>query len=371
MRFNNCITNQDRLGFLLKANRPLPIPLYCLCVENALNKITAQPDILPLQEKNQRIKKIYIWKYAVSIVAIAVIIIGITFGYSLFGQQQNPIIAENIHEVTPSMIPSPIKVQLTVQERVVKEQEYGTVSLSMRSLAEVQALMQLTGVPDEEVDKVHCYEDERYVYFFYGDGTVAGIMASYLNDNTFDPDTVWSKVHLSEDEAIAIAKETLLKYCDTYSEDTAERFTVEAWNADADDIPHYPEWSITFKEHTQNGICRNTILVEIDMYGKIATVLFGVRSNVSDEQLEQNVYISEETAISLALAQFKKEERGVDLEHFSVTATLVEHNGTVEWVLFFEEIADEEGKYLFGWKQSYWMLLDAVSGEWIRTDISR
>lgn len=377
MRSNDMITNQDKLGQLLKENRPLPNASYCLCMDNALDRMTTQSDAAgALRERKQSVKKKSIWKYAVSVAAVAVIGIGITIGFSLLKQQPNQAIVENTPGTTASVQQPSSGVQLTVQERIVNAQEFSTVSPSVRSSAEVKTLMQLAGVPDEEADKVQCYEDERYFYFFYDDGTAAGIMAAYLNDDTFDPDATWSRVRLSEDEAIARASAALLKYDTSYTKDTAERFAVKTLHADADDVPHYPEWSITFAEYTHSGILRNTVVVDIDMYGNVAAVFFGIRSDVTDEQLEQNVYIPEEIAVSLALEQFKKEERDVDLEHFTVTATLVENNGvknngTVEWVLFFEEIADENGKYLNAWRQCYWMLLDAVSGEWIITSVSR
>lgn len=370
MRFSEIrITNQDKLGQLLKANKPFPTTAYGAAVNGVLSSITNSCKYS--QQIHQNVNKKWVWKYAVSAAALAIIGIGIAIGHFFLDNPQNLIIAENTSAVSTSAPKSTIGEPLTVQERVIEANEYGVVTLSMRSSADVKMLMEQAGIPDENTDQVQCYEDEKYLYFFNDDGTAAGVMATYMSDSTFDPETIWDKVHLSEEDAIGLAKRALLKYCDSYTDETADRFKIETWNADEDDIPHFPEWRLTFSEYTQSGICRNTILVEIDMYGNVAAILFGLRSNFTDEQLEKNVYISKESAIAFALEQFKKEERDVDLKHFTVTANLLENKGKVNWMLFFEEIADESGEYVNGWRQCYWMVLDAISGEWIRTDTSR
>lgn len=361
MRFSEVrITNQDKLGQLLKVNRPLPTTAYSEAVNDVLSGIKNA------SQYSQQKKRI--WTYAVS-AALAIIGIGIATGYLFPNKPQDLIVTDT--SAVSTVAPKPtLGEALTVKERVIEANEYGVVTLCTRSFTDVNMLMKQAGIPDEKTDQVQCYEDEKYLYFFNEDGTAAGVMAAYMNDSTFDPETIWRKVHLSEEDAIGLAKKALPKYCSSYTEETADRFKIETWYADADEITHLP-WRLTFSEYTPSGIRRNTILVEIDMYGNVATILFGLRSNFTDEQLEQNKYISKESAIAFALEQFKKEERDVDLEHFTVTADLFEDKGKVNWMLDFKEIADESGEYMNGWRQCYWMVLDAITGEWISTSISR
>ena len=368
MRFSQIrITNQDKLGQLLKANKPSPTTAYGAAVNGVLTSISNASN--HSQQTYQNVNKKWIWKYAVSAAALAIVGIGIAMGH-FFHKPQN-LISENTSPARTSAPEPTITEPLTAQERVIKANEYGVVTLSKRSPTDIKMLMNHAGITDKNSEQIQCYEDERYLYYFNDDGTAVGVMATYLYDSTFDPETVWSRVNLSEEEAIALAKTALLKYCDSYTDDTADRFKIEAWNADEDDIPHFPEWHLTFSEYTPSGICRNTIIVEIDMYGKVAAVLFGLRSHFADEYLEQNEFISKESAIAIALEQFKKEERDVDLKHFTVTANLHEFKGKVSWRLVFEEIANENGEYLNFWRRCYQMVLDAISGEWIRTDTSR
>jgi len=267
----------------------------------------------------------------------------------------------------PQTTPADTAAPLSAREVIMDRQEYGVVRLSTRSAGDIRALAAGAGIPDAEA--VSCYEDEAYFYFFYPDGTVAGIMATYLKDDTFGADT--EQVRLSEDEAIALAVAALLKYCGSYTEDTADRFTVEAWHADADGIPHYPEWRVTFTERTANGIVRNVVQVEIDTAGRVAAVFFGIRSDVSDEELEGRQYISQEDAVTIAVEQLRSEGRDVDLSRFTVTATLTEHAGNVTWRLYFEEIENADSGYAHGWRQCYWVVLNAVTGEWISTSVGR
>ena len=146
---------------------------------------------------------------------------------------------------------------------------------------------------------------------------------------------------------------------------------METHNADADGIPHYPEWRITFTEYTPGGIIRNTVSVEIDTAGRVAAVLFGTRSDIPDEELDEAAYIPEETAVSLALAQLRAEGYDVDLEHFTVEAILSENKGSVNWVLTFLEIENADGGYALAWQQAYWVVLDASTGECLRTSVGR
>jgi len=262
--------------------------------------------------------------------------------------------------------PLNVTAVLSVRETILERQEYGAVRLSTRSAGEIRELAASVGI--SECETVSCYEDEEYFYFFYPDGTVAGVMATYLRDN---PDADIGQVCLSEDEAVALAEAALLKYCDSYTEETADRFLAEAWNAEADGVPHYPEWRITFTERTASGIVRNTVNVEIDTGGRVAAVFFGMHSGISDEELEDKQYISKEDAVLIALWQLQSEGREVDLARFSVTATLIEHEGKVVWTLHFEENEDADGGYAYAWRQHYWVILDAGTGEWIRTDVGR
>jgi hypothetical protein len=225
-------------------------------------------------------------------------------------------------------------------------------------------------VLESEAADVMCYEDEEYVYFFCYDGTVAGVMAAYLYDGDSDRENdPW--VLLSEDEAVALAKSALLKFCDNYTEETADRFTVEADHTEAGNIPHYPEWRISFTEYSAGGIRRNTASVEIDTAGRVAAVFFGHRSDLSDEELDEVEYISEETAVSLALDQLKAKGYEVDLEHFTVKAALGENNELVSWVLKFEEIKGADGSYARPWQQAYFITLDARTGDCIRMSVGR
>ena len=106
---------------------------------------------------------------------------------------------------------------LSAQEKIIEQQEYGVVSLSTQSAEIIQSIAKRAGIADDEAADVSCYEDDEYYYFFYPDGTVAGVMAA--DGDTDEEDEPWVK--LSEDEAVALAKSVLLKYCDSYTEDTA------------------------------------------------------------------------------------------------------------------------------------------------------
>lgn len=331
--------------------------------QNTISKMTAA-----LKKRQSRNKKAFCGAVAAGILAIGTAVIFI-HRHGAFPLETRPY-----ETGSPAVENEPDEahesdVSLSVQERIVKRQEYGAVGPSARSAEDIRSLAKIAGVPDDEAERVRCYEDEAYVYFFYEDGTAAGIMAEYLTGDSSEE--VRPFVKLPEDEAVALAESALMKYCGSYTQETAERFTAEAWNAGADSVPHYPEWRITFTERTAGGIRRNTVSVEIDMSGRVAAVFFGVRSGVPDGELEEGAYVSEETAVSLALAQFRHEGREVDVEHFTVTAEMVEHEGSAAWVLRFEEMKNADGGYAFAWRQIYWMTLDANTGEWISTDVAR
>lgn len=335
-----------------------------------IKNILAQVDMIQLsQKRKQSKKKKLIWRCTVSFAVVAIFILGIKNLYPLLcGGQNDASIAKNTPEYTDSsnnVSPN----MITTRERIVKKKEYGVVNLSKRSSSEISTLIHLGGVTFDKSQEVKCYEDEKNIYFFYEDGTVAGVMAAYLNDPTYAPDALWSVKSLSEEEAVVLAKKALLKYYEYYTSETAERFISETWHDDEDDAQHYPEWRITFREYTESGICRNTVEVDIDIYGNIAEVFFGIRSNVSDKELLDNKYITEENAISCALAQFAREKLDVDLEHFQVRTNLKERKGSVVWEIYFEEV--EKNGYKQEYQQFYWMTLEAVSGNWISTDIGR
>lgn len=329
-----------------------------------------------------RKKSNYKIKFLYAAAAVALAIAGLILGLHAILYNQEPAYHSEIdtspknYQVDESTqktsIPTNQNILLTTQESIITNREFGLVRLSTRAVEEIEDIAKLAGVIDAGPEKVSCYEDETYIYFFYEDGTVAGIMASYLIDNPIESDPAINKnwVRLSEDEAIALAKSALLKYCQTYTEVTAERFTIEA-RGEKSDVPHHPDWRITFTEHTASGIQRNTVTVEIDMLGNVATIFFGLRSDISDQELENREYITVETATSLALDQLKMEGREVNLNRFTVTAKMVEHEGSVACVLVFKEIENADGEYVFGWRQVYWVILDASTGEWIRTGVSR
>ena len=284
----------------------------------------------------------------------------------------NPLIV--VESPVYTVAPTESIVLLSTKDKIIEQQEYGVVSLCVRRTENIQTIAKSLGVTDSRDLTLDCYEDDQYIYFFSEDGAVAGVMASYLIDNPSEYDPAINKnwVRLSEDEAVALARSAVLKYCDNYTEDTSERFTVKVWG-EKSDVPHYPDWRITFTEHTASGIQRNTITVNIDMLGNVATVFFGLRSDVSDEELEKSEYISEETAISLALDQLKIEGYEVGFEHYTVTANMVEVEGSVSWVLAFELMKNADGEYIkpLPWKRAYWAVLNASTGEWIRTSVSR
>lgn len=258
---------------------------------------------------------------------------------------------------------------ITTQDKIIDSQEYGVVSLSSRSSTEITELALSLNIPSSEVENVSEYEDEKYIYLFYEDGTVAGIIATYLNDDTIDPSTLWSKISLSEEDAIALAKEALLKYCDDYTEETASLFSIQVTYLDENS---YPVWQITFTEYTEDGsIQRNILNVRIDGYGNVAEVSFGKRSSVNDDELTQTEYITEENAVSLAIDQLEMNGYEVDTQDYEVIAQKVEIKGVVTWKLTFEEKADENGEYQYPWQQVYYVTLSAVSGELISIDIGR
>lgn len=328
--------------------------------------------------KQPKKKLKFVYTAAAAVLVTAVLIFGV---HTIINKQQPTYHSEvntapSNHQIDEcsqkTSTPSEPTMLLTAQESIIKSKEFGVVSLSTRSVDEIEDIAKLAGVMDVSSEEVNCYEDETYIYFFYEDGRVAGIMASYMIDNPSEGDPAVNKnwVRLSEDEAITLAKSTLLKYCESYTEDTAERFTIEA-SGEKSNVPHHPDWRITFTEHTASGILRNVVTVDIDMFGNVATVFFGLRSDISDHELENREYITVERATSIALEQLRIEGREVDLEHFTVDANMVEHEGSVAWVLVFKEIEDADGEYMHGWRQVYWVVLDASTGDWIRTDFSR
>ena len=326
---------------------------------------------------SQSKSKIKVLRAVTVAAAVAIIVIGAVLGRHYTTNQNNSVLplAENtnrpaivVENPQNTVAPTESIVLLSTKDMIIKKQEYGVVSLCTRPVDEIQTLIKRS-VSKDDIKDVSCYEDEEYIYFFSENGKVAGITAKYVtteqNDEDFHLYEDW--VHLSEEEAIAVAKSSLLKYSDNYTEDTADRFTIETWYADAGSVKHYINWRITFTEHTASGIQRNYTRVEIDIMGNMATIFFGLRSDISDDELEKGKYIFEEKAISLALDQLKVEGYKVDLDHYTVTSNMVEVEGSVSWVLKFVEMKNADGGYAKSWKQGYIVVLNANNGEWIRT----
>lgn len=340
------------------------------------NTISKMATVTRSKQSKNKVKVLRVISVAA---AVMVIVFGGIFVGHQTAKQNNAVLPLENQTSDPSIAiespknmiaPTEANLLLSAKEKIVKQQEYGVVSLCARPTVEIQTLAK-RAVANVEATEVSCYEDEQYIYFFSENGAVAGIMAKYMADESNDYPLYTDWVKLSEENAIALAKSALIKYCESYTEDTADRFSVETWYADAGNVQHYIDWRINFKEYTPNGIQRNTIIVEIDTMGNVATIFFGNRSDVSDHELENSEYISEETAILHALDQFKKEGREVDLDHFTVTSDMMEHEGTVVWHLYFEELNNTDGGYAKGRKQIYWMILSANTGEWISTSFAR
>lgn len=335
-----------------------------------LDRILSQVNVIESSQKRKSmLGKQYILKYSVAVAVLFVLILGTKIIYPFSRGVQNN---SNIAKITPIYTSSPETTttqRLTARERIIKEKEYGVVSLSHRSSEEINTLIQRGGITNNTLQDVNCYEDEKYIYVFYDDGRVAGVKATYLDDPDSEANSDWSEKKLSEEEAVLLAQNALQKYCDSYTAETKDRFIPEIWNSEEDDTQYFPEWRITFAEYTESGICRNTIEATIDIYGNIAELSFGIRSNVSDEELMSKEYITKEDVISFALVQFEKEKINIDLKHFKVSATLFERNGSVVWELNFEELEDDG--YLLAYQQIYSMTFDAISGKWIATDRGR
>ncbi len=325
-----------------------------------------------LQQKKQK-ESIHIKRrkrLMFSAAAMAIIVMGTVFVLQHMTNLSNPAVVDEDPKNT--VAPTESAVLRSTKDKIIEQQVYGVVNLCARPSEEIQAIAMRVGVSNSYGSTYDCFEDDQYIYVFSEGGAIAGVMASYLIDNPgeYDPAINMNWVRLSENEAVTLARAAVLKFCDSYTEETSESYTVSA-RGENSDVPHYPDWRVTFTEQVVSGIRRNTITVEIDMLGNVAAVFFGSRSDVTDEELENNEYISEDAAISLALNHFAQENREVDLEHFTVTTAMVEHDGSVVWTMRFEEIENSDGGYKNSWKQVYWTVINATTGEWISSDVTR
>lgn len=224
---------------------------------------------------------------------------------------------------------------------------------------EVNNLVMKAGVPSYKIDEVACYEDDMYTYMFYDDGKPAGILAAYMVDGDDDSEFTKEKRSLSEKEAISLATSALKKYTESYSEETKDRFKMEVWHMEEEDMNGYPIWRLSFTEYTPSGIRRNVLLVEIDMFGNVACVTFGIRSDYIDAELDAIETIDREQAINLALEQFEKDGNLIDLEDFIVEAELFDFKDTLWWDIIFDEKSEGEDKITRGFA----VTLNAVTGE--------
>ena len=313
--------------------------------------------------KKKRMNKKKIWEYAVSIAVVAVVAVGsLIIVPTLSGNQQDINVVENpVNTTSSDNIPfedGNTKNEI-IKNRIITQQEFGVVSLSTRSPAEVNNLALMTGVPLEKTNEVVCYEDDMYIYYFYDDGTSAGIMAKYLIDSDYDPAFVWQEQQLLEEDALVLAKIALLKYCESYTEETEDRFKVEIWHAEENGLNHYPEWRLIFTEYTPSGIRRNFLSVGIDAYGNVAEVTFGIRSDFTDEELDAIETIDREQAVSIAIEQLEKEGQIIKIEDFVVTSELFDFKETLWWDITFDEKTKIAGEF----PRSYGYSINAVTGE--------
>lgn len=308
------------------------------------------------------------WKYAGAIAAVVVVAVCAAIIIPvLSGNQSNINVVENLPINTASDMSEPNKSALpqesdandTVQNRIIAQQEFGVVSLCARSPVEVQSTAINAGVPPDKLDEVACYEDDMYTYIFYDDGTPAGILATYMVDGDYDSEFTKEKKSLSEKEAISLATAALKKYTESYSEEAKDRFKMEVWHMEEEDMNGYPIWQLTFTEYTPSGIRRNYLSVWIDMFGNVAEVTFGIRSDFIDEELDALETIDREQAISLAIAQIKKEGHEFELDDFTVKAELFDFKNTLWW----EIILDEKPEVADEFPRGFAITLNAVTGE--------
>jgi hypothetical protein len=99
--------------------------------------------------------------------------------------------------------------------------------------------------------------------------------------------------------------------------------------------------------------------VEIDAYGNVAAVMFGIRSDATDEELNAIDIIDQETAISLAVAQLKEEGNAIETEDFYIEAELFDFDEALWWSVTFEKKPDAADAFPRG----FFVTLNAETGD--------
>ncbi len=250
----------------------------------------------------------------------------------------------------------------TMQQRILRQREYGMVSLSTRP-GVLETIMDASALHKDEADNVALYKDENQFYLFQKDGSLAGISTAYTLEPGFIPPEDCSPEVLCKEEAIAAAEDAILKYCEYYALAEKERYRITACELpERDSTNLYPVWRLVFSEYNEAGARLGSIIAELDKWGNVSHISFGVQSMLTDEQLARCVYITADRVERQAVKALSASCPEVDPLDYRMTGSISEFGSNVIWECAFMPKSPKLGS---GWVEGYIVTVNSDTGKTI------
>lgn len=271
-------------------------------------------------------------------------------GVSKYGQEVTMDTAEYMNggeedDYAGTTIEESASTEATDFEVITGTQFYGKIAESKRSDSEIEKLS------GEDSDIITAYEDERYIYFFYADGTLHSVL---------NMSEGYTEQYMEADS------ESIKQYAETVIKRYLSAFNSAEYEADVQhDERAFPAWDITYTQKS-GGITVEKIIIRFvsngDMYYLQRETSFSSAS----------VNLSAEKAAEIALGSLNK-KYGLDISDaygkYNISVFTVPKENDPFYTVEIDGIPVKHGD--FETKKAYWVKVSALTGAVLNISESR